>query len=422
MTREALRILYVLPYVPSPIRVRPYQIIRHLVRAGHRVTVAALGEGGPEEAAAVEALRGFGVAAVDIVPHPKARAMAQALAALPTPAPLWAAWCRSPEMERRLRERAASGAFDIAHVEHLRAAHFARTLGGLPRVLDAVDCITDLRRQLMDVPGAGLGARLLSAEEWIKLRRYEPRVLNSFPLVAVTTPADADALVALGVTPARLTVIPNGVDTDAEAPRLAAAPGDIVRWDLLFAGRMRYAPNDDAARFLLNEILPRLDALTPPDRPRATVCIAGSGPGAELRRAAARWGERVTITGYVDDLRPYRAASRIALCPLRAGVGMQNKALEAMAAGLPVVATPLVARALTGAEASGALRTAPDAAGLARAVADWLADPAGAAQAGRAGRAFVRARYRWEETAAAFVRLYNAARSGCGTAAAPPAV
>src|SRR4029453_10962363 len=89
----------------------------------------------------------------------------------------------------------------------------------------------------------------------------------------------------------------------------------------------------------------------------AHLILAGSGPSSALRTLAERAGG-VTVTGFVEDLRPFLRRASVAVCPMRLGVGIQNKALEAMALERPTVASPLAARSLTGAERSGALRIA----------------------------------------------------------------
>lgn len=394
---DSLRVLFVTPYLPSAIRVRAFQVIRHLAKAGHRVTVAALQDGSPADSAALRELQAI-CDAVHVVPHPRLRAAAQAAAALPTPTPLWAAWCHSPQMMRLLRSLASSGNFAVAHVEHLRAAHFAAALGNLPCVFDSVDCITDLQHQVVAQTDRAQPRHWLAREEAAKLRRYEPRVCNSFRQVIVTSRHDAKALASLGVQ-APVTVIPNGV-----AP--ASPSTELKRFDLIFSGKMSYQANEDAALFLLSEILPQLDRLIP-HVPPVTVCIAGAGPGDRLRRAAARWEGRVTLTGWVEDLRPFLAAARIAVCPLRVGVGIQNKALEAMAVGLPVVATPLAARAFDQSDAATGLRIASDAGSFARHCAELLQNDSAAQKAGQVGRQYVQKCHRWETAAASFVELYR---------------
>ena len=393
-----LRILFVAPYVPSPIRVRPYQFVRHLARAGHAVTVVALSDGLPSEQALSE-LREV-CAAVHVVPHARWRAAAQCLLALPTPTPLWAAYCRSAPMARLLQELAVSGNFDVAHVEHLRAAHFAPALRGLPAVFDAVDCITALRRQMLDQPG-GAAKKLVSGEEWVKLRRYEPKAYRPYARVVVTSRHDADELIKLDARmPVR--VVPNGVDLEYFRPNgLAPEPDSLV-----FSGKMSYHANEDAASFLATEVLPRLRK----HRPAATLTIAGSGPSPALRALADR-DAGIAVTGYVDDLRPYLQQALVAVCPMRIGVGIQNKALEAMAMARPVVCSPLVSRALSGAVRDGTVHVAATADEFALYCAQLLSRPDQARRAGVAARRYVEEYHRWSCAAEALVELYEEARA-----------
>lgn len=417
-TATPRRILYILPYVPSPIRVRPYQIIRHLSRMGHRVTVAALDDGsaGPETLRELQTV----CEAVHIVPHPKAAAVASCLAALPTPTPLWAAYCKSPNLMHLLRDLTQSHRYDVAHVEHLRAAHFVRALPReLPTVFDAVDCITALRRQMAVQTGGRAANRLLSWAEWAKLRRYEPRAYRVYGRIAVTSWHDADALQALASNLPPIDVVPNGVDLDYFHANTGTDTGKETNFfsdTLVFSGKMNYHANDDAARFLLDDVLPRLRQI----RPGVRVVVAGSRPTQALQAAAARArsnGE-VIVTGYVDDLRPHLWGAWAAVCPMRVGVGIQNKVLEALAVGRPVVCTPLAARAFTpasqnGSDAGGPLANAlwvahgPEA--LAQACAEVLAlTPDGWERAGHAARQYVEDHHDWRQAADTFTQMYDA--------------
>ena len=395
-----MKILYVLPYAPSPIRVRPFHLIRQLAK-NHEITVVALDDGSPlpdETRAELDTI----CRAVHLVPHPKWQAASACFAALPTRTPLWAAFCQSRPMEKLLRRlTSVPGAFDVAHVEHLRAAHFAPHLNDLPLVLDAVDCITALRRQMLD-NGARGAERVLAWEEWAKLRAYEPRVYRRFDQIAVTSSFDADALAALDSRLPPVSVLPNGVDDAYFAPPATdlREPGTLV-----FSGKMSYYANEDAARFLIRDIFPCVRA----SYPDAHLLLVGSSPTIKLKEMAKKT-ENVVVTGYVSDMRPFMHRAAIAVCPMRVAVGIQNKALESLALGLPVVCTPLVARAFPGAEDAGVLRVAGDADGLARACADLLAAPETARETGVAGRRFVQTHFPWETCADGFVDLYHAAQ------------
>ena len=398
---EPLRILFVAPYVPSSIRVRPYQVLRHLVRLGHRVTLVALEDGTADDAVRRE-LEEL-CERVEIVPHPAWQGAIQAAAALTTPTPLWSAFCRSPKLARILQNLASDENFDVAHVEHLRAAHFGRCLGGVPAVFDAVDCITALQKQML-AQGDSWKGRLLAWEEWTKLKKFEPWAYRGYREIAVTSRYDADELRALSSDLPAVTVIPNGVDLEYFQPQSAPPRPD----SLVFSGKMSYRANDDAARFLATEILPRVRK----SRPDATLTIAGSEPSARVRDLAGLGNIRVT--GYVDDLRPFLAEAAVAVCPMRIGVGIQNKALEAMAMARPVVCSPVAGRALAEAVPTGGVQIADDPDAFAAACVALLARPEAARAAGIAARRYVEGRHRWECAAQSFVELYERARRRAG--------
>ncbi len=411
-----MRILFVAPYVPSLIRVRPFQWIKSLTELGHTVTVVALGTDGAErDEEARAALRGI-CEAVHVVPHSKRRAALQCAAALPTPTPLWAAYCHSPALARVLRGLLHTQAFDVAHFEHLRAAHFARVLKGrLPLVFDAVDCLTDLQQQMRRAPGRSLPARLVSWEEECKLRRYEPRIAALFHSTLITSRHDADALQALAqaarLSP-RISVVPNGVDLDYfQFPQDSVrTPGSVV-----FSGKMSYAANHDAALYFARQIWPRVREACPD----ATLTLAGSGPRADLLALGAAPALGIHVTGHVPDLRPFLARASVAVCPLRIGVGIQNKALEAMAMGLPVVATPLAARALPPDAPGRVLRTAQTPPEFAQAVIDLLGRPDDARQMGLTARRYVETHHNWRLLAERVTAVYQEAIEAFGQTTRP---
>jgi glycosyltransferase involved in cell wall biosynthesis len=280
----------------------------------------------------------------------------------------------------------------------LRAAHFDRALDPLPRLLDAVDCITELRRQMtVRRDGAKAVGRLLARFEWRKLLRYEPRAYKPYRAIAVTSEHDARALAALDPLLPPIEVVPNGVDLAYFAPD--GTPPEVD--SLVFSGTMSYSANDDAARHLIATILPRVRA----QRPGVRLTIVGSGPTPGLIRAAAQAGG-VEVTGYVDDLRPYLSRSVAALCPMRIGVGIQNKALEAMAMGRPVICSSIAARSLSEARPPAVwVEDNPDK--FASACVRILSHADEAKQGGEAARQYVEKYHDWKTAAEAFANLYH---------------
>jgi len=131
-----------------------------------------------------------------------------------------------------------------------------------------------------------------------------------------------------------LEVIPNGVDTDFYKPEPRAKT-----IDLLFTGNMGYEPNVNCVKFMITSVLPLLDK----DFPHIQFVAAGKEPSADLKRIKSR---HLQLTGWVDDLRKYYQQARIFIAPMQIGIGMQNKILEAMSMGLPVITTSLANNAI----------------------------------------------------------------------------
>jgi hypothetical protein len=104
---------------------------------------------------------------------------------------------------------------------------------------------------------------------------------------------------------------------------------------------MDYAPNAETAMFLARDVWPRVTSI----RPEARLVLVGSSPSPALARAAERVSG-VTVTGRVADVRPWLWGSAVAAAPIRIARGVQNKVLEAVAAGLPAVVSPVVAQGL----------------------------------------------------------------------------
>jgi polysaccharide biosynthesis protein PslH len=411
-----MNILYITPYAPDPIRVRPYSLIRALVQRGDCVTLATVWER-PDELASLERLRAEGVAVV-AAPLTRSRRAWNMLRALPTSRPLQASYCDSPELRRLMRPLclARPGGFDVVHVEHLRGAVFglackahmlaspdgART----PIVWDSVDCITYLFEQAAR-RSQSLRSRLMTSLELGRTRKYEGWLAGAFDRVLVTSQADRRAFESLATAPAPIDVIPNGVDLDAfrpgEAPR---QPNTIV-----FSGKMSYHANVTAALYLANEVMPLVWA----QLPEARLIIAGSRPAPAVAKLGETYRGQVEITGYLPDLRiPLQRAS-ISAAPLLYGAGIQNKVLEAMACATPVVATPRAVAALdTHPGVDCLVADAPQA--FADALLRLFYDSELRARIGAAGRAYVEARHDWRAVANQLESSYREAISQVASA------
>jgi sugar transferase (PEP-CTERM/EpsH1 system associated) len=390
---DRLRILYVLPYVPSLIRVRPYHLIRELARR-HEIHVLAAST--RLELPYAEHLRSF-CSGVDVVPLRAGASAGSCFAAALRGEPLQAAVCRVPELERRLDAILAEHAFDVVHVEHLRAAHLRpRIPSGLPTLFDSVDCISLLLDRARRASHS-LWQRVVAVLELQRTRAFEAGMLPRFDRVMATSTEDAAALQALAPS-IDVAVVPNGVDLDyfrpADEPR---EPATIV-----FSGKMSYHANATAALYFASKILPLIRTI----RPDARLRIVGSGPPRSVR--ALSRDPDISVTGYLPDIRDGLRGAAVAVCPISVKVGIQNKILEAMAMGIPVVSTTRGIEGL-GAVPGRDVMVADSPAEFAAHVGRLIGDPALGERVGQAGRRYVELHHRWDATARKVETLYTEA-------------
>jgi glycosyltransferase involved in cell wall biosynthesis len=323
---------------------------------------------------------------------------------------------------REAAARFSDQRFEIVHVMRLYLASFARPYleagEGRPAcVLDLDDDETETCRRLGALHALRRDARheALELAESRKFSEFERRWLPRFDHVLVCSARDRAALDRrLGLGPVH--IVPNAI----RLPAFTACPSasrDRGRLHILFVGSLGYFPNADAARFLSEEVLPRLRARTHRD---VHVHIVGASPPDDVSRLASLPGVRVEAS--VADLAPCYAAAEVVAVPVRAGGGTRIKMLEAFAHGVPVVSTPVGAEGLD-VEAGAHLLIADDANEFATACLRLAEDPDLArAQAARA-RTLVVSRYAHSGVSAGIRTLYRSlgrslgARSpGCGSA------
>jgi glycosyltransferase involved in cell wall biosynthesis len=297
-----------------------------------------------------------------------------------------------------LREEIREFRPDIVHVSSGRLAALGPDLRDVPSVLAALDAWYVFAQAEVDA-AAGLKRRLLRGQA-ARLRRFESTAYRAFGRVVVVSEQDRQALLALDPTLA-VDVIPNGVDIAAFAPDPGVRP-DPNR--VIFTGVMSYTPNVVAAEFLAREIMPRVRTRCPDAR----LAIVGRSPSPRVRALASE-GD-VQVVGEVPHLRPWLAGSRAYACPMTSGTGIKNKLLEALAAGVPCVATPLAVQGLS-AQPGRHILVGTNEEELAGHLVRVLSDDDLARSLGRAGRDYVTAEHSWEAVARAYERVYREVRT-----------
>jgi hypothetical protein len=321
-----VNILYVCHRFPYPPKrggkIRPFNMIRHFTQQGHRVTVCSLAR------SIAEANEGAGIA-----PHCARYEMAtvsdplqtlRMVARLPTPVPSSFGYFYSPDLKRRIDAALARERFDLIFVHCSSVAQYVEHVRGIPKILDFGDMDSQkwLEYARFKPFPLSVGYRL----EGVKLVREEKRLAGRFDLCTATTRMEWETLQSYGV-PVDTDWFPNGVDAEFFKPDGEGYDPDT----LSFIGRMDYYPNQECMIEFCAEVLPRIQA----KRPSAKLLIVGADPSPPIRRLGELPG--VTVTGSVPDVRPYALRSAAMIAPLNIARGTQNKILEAMAMGVPVI-------------------------------------------------------------------------------------
>jgi polysaccharide biosynthesis protein PslH len=403
-----MNVLFVVPYVPNLIRVRPYNLIKHLSDQGHRVTLNTLWTGA-RDLSDIQALKNV-CYQVYAAPLPRMRSIANSLLALPTKSPLQANYCWQPQMEKQLSDLVsnANSEIDVVHVEHLRGVRYALQLKQqgvlgkhVPIIWDSVDSISMLFKQAAGSSKSMFG-RLLGRFELGRTERYEGWLVDQFDKVLVTSQLDKNAFLSLNPNAnsrASITVLPNGVDLDYFTPDTS-----IVREpaSLVLSGKMSYHANVTMALHLVDRIMPFVWA----KQPEVKVYIVGKDPSREIKSRAD--DPRIIVTGTVDDIRPYLQKATASVTPILYGAGIQNKVLEAMACATPVVSTPQAISALS-IKPGQEVITAQDPEDFAQAVVCLLNDPSLQGKIGMAGRRYVESNHRWGKIVENLANIYTEA-------------
>ena len=396
-----MRIAYIVPYVPNLIRTRSYNLINQLASLGHEVTIFTLGSSHQDRIDA-QSLRGH-CREVYYYAQPVWRSLLNSVAALPSNKPLQSVYSWQPALARQIAQRASRNEFDIVHIEHLRGSRFGlylkSRLPNLPVVWDSVDCISHLFQQAAKQSRSFFG-RFMTRFELSRTRRAEGDLACRFNHTLVTAPPDREAL--LGLVPlekssSEISVLPNGVDLEYFYP---SAEFQRDPETIILSGKMSYHANISMAKYLVEEIMPRIWKI----RPTARLYIVGKDPAPAIKKMMQ--DPLITVTGTVDDIRPFLWRATVSVAPLLYGAGIQNKILEAMATGTPVVTTCKALSALR-AQPGKDLFASDDPDGFSQAVLQLIASRDLQQKISDAGVRYVRAFHSWPSIVSQLVNIYQ---------------
>lgn len=391
-----MKVLVLTPRLPYPPaggdKIMIYNHIRLLARRVERIHVLSFITSEAERKPADEFASKFPNLTVETVLHESWRSWANCAMGLLTRKPLQVHYYRSETYRRALEALLKRETFDAAVLHLVRMAQYLPLLNGMTTVLALSDCLT--LRYERSAPYLSGMTRLIDGVERRRMAWYETASTAWASASFVHTERDRAKLIELGAK-GRVAVINNGVDLEYFRPDPAATPETRT---ISFLGNLHSAPNRDAVRFLAGEVWPLVRERTPDAR----LQIIGINPTPRIRAWDGRNG--VTVTGGVPDVRPYLLKSWATVCPIRIGAGIQNKILESLALGVPVVTTHIGFEGLGAAEGEGVL-VADAPRDIAGAVLRLFKDPGERGRLAAAGRAFVEKQYNWDEKSAALLRL-----------------
>ena len=378
-----MRILFVCHRFPYPPKrggtIRPFNMVKHLHQSGHEVVVCSMTRS-PELTRDAQGIAPFCTEfhASEVDNRVQALRM---VATLPTPWTASASFFHSSRLARTIRRLLAEQRFDLIFVHCSSVAHYVAHVQGIPKILDYGDM--DSQKWLEYVQHKPWP---LSMGYWWEGQRVladEKRLARRFDLCTATTRAERETLDSYATgTPSDW--FPNGVDSTYFAPSTEPYDPDLIA----FVGRMDYFPNQQCMLDFCAQVLPLIKAR----RPSAKLAIVGADPSTAIRRLGQIDG--VTVTGSVPDVRPHVTRAALTVAPLRIARGTQNKILEAMAMGVPVVCSSLAAAGVD-AEAGEHLLVADTPHQLADAITDVLANPSLRGRLSDAGRARVLSNHVW---------------------------
>ncbi len=358
-----------------------YHLVRHFSRR-HEVTLAALATGRKVDQS-TDLVRPYCARIERVVLPQWISVLNTGLGLVRDRRPLQLHYYWSQELSRRVARLVEEQHIEAAYGYHLRSAPYLTGIG-VPKVIalqPAQVLHFGRRRQLIRSPLK----RAVYEIEYRRLLGYERAVAQQFDRCLLISETDRTAIDPA----AELTNVfynPHGTDVGR-----FAAPADSPREpaSLVFAGAMSIDTNTDAVHFFVREILSHIWR----ERPEVRLYIVGRYPPRSIRRLAR--DPRIVVTGLVPDVRPYLWKATVGIDPIRIAAGMQNKVIEAMAAGLPTVITSAANEGI-GAVHGETVWVADTPGEFAAAVLRLLRDTARARELGERARRFAASQWTWE--------------------------
>jgi sugar transferase (PEP-CTERM/EpsH1 system associated) len=380
-----MRVLYLCHRIPYPPdkgdKIRAFHHLR-AIASRHEVDLFTLADDAADLRHRSKLLDYCGQ--VTVAQLDRRRARFRALPYLFTSKPLTLPYFYSSELEQEIRLAWRRQSYDRVFVYCSAMAQYSGAMPAAPTIVDFVDMDSDKWTQYSTFTRWPLSA--VYRREGLALLEYERQVAERSSCIILTT--EREARLARQITGTPVHVIANGVDSEFFQPS-GTMPSDPT---IGFTGDMSYFPNQEAVTFFARAVLPLIRKSVP----KARFLIVGRNPSRGVQKLAEIEG--IEVTGFVPDVRALLARMQVSVAPFSIAAGIQNKILEAMAYGVPVVATSKAVRGLLEYTA-GAVEIADQVEEMAAKVVRLLREPELARSKGSEGRRRVTAEYRWDLSA-----------------------
>lgn len=322
-------ILYITTRLPYPViggdKLRMYNILKQLKLQGHNITLVSLVSSDDDIEAAKEHNEFY--TTLITVPFNKNTAYLYAVQALFNDKPFIVQYYYSNKMQKIIDDLIKKEKFDVITGYMIRIAPYLEKHSKKNVIIDFVDAVSMMyERRVKTV--TSIWDKFKINIEYNKVKNYEKKCTKLFKKQTVISQFDKEYISRFGNIE-NIEIIGNGVDVDYYIPQETKKNNNIC-----FVGSMQYIPNAQAAIYFATEIFPMVKK----EIPDAKFKIIGANPRKDLYEAVKDI-EGIEITGRVEDVRAYMKDCCVSVCPVKIAGGIQNKILEAMSMGIPVVTT-----------------------------------------------------------------------------------
>jgi len=389
-----MKILYLahrLPYPPNKgEKIRTFHQIQQLAKR-HTIHLCSFVDD-PDDLPYVPALRKY-CASVEVVFRSNAPSLFLGAAAFLRGLPFSVSLFYRKAFANKVKKKLATERFDCVFVSSSSMAQYSCFASDLPKIIDFID--VDCEKWRLYAQYHSFPLAMIYRLEAERLARYEEQAAHIFDHCILISEEERRVFQER-VNGRPVSVISNGVDLEYFSPSdyLHVSEPAIV-----FTGVMDYFPNVDAVQYFCQEVFP----LVRNSAPEAQFYIVGRNPTQQVK--ALKKYPNVIVTGTVPDVRPYLARATVSVAPLRIAPGVQNKVLESMAIGVPVIGTAQSFKGIAATESDG-IRIANDPRSFAQHVVAFLrSDATFRCQIARQARRYVERHHRWDDQGARLERL-----------------